>query len=70
MPQWLDIDGNHKLDWFFNAYVYGTEVPKYTVTSELRRMGGDDRPFQSDAGGVSDNFTMLVPLYIELRTRR
>jgi len=25
----MDLDGNHKMDWFFNEYVYGTERPQY-----------------------------------------
>jgi Peptidase family M1 domain len=23
----MDLDGNHRLDWFFNEYVYGTAIP-------------------------------------------
>ena len=30
-PQ-MDLDGNHKMDWFFNEYVYGTALPSYTFT--------------------------------------
>ena len=71
MPQWMDIEKNHKLDWFFNAYVYGTEVPKYTVTSEFTKNGDETSVhFKLTQAGVSDGFTMLVPIYIELGDKR
>jgi hypothetical protein len=25
----MDLDGNQKMDWFFNQYVYGTDLPTY-----------------------------------------
>jgi hypothetical protein len=25
----IDLAGNHKMDWFFNEYVYGTDYPTY-----------------------------------------
>lgn len=27
IPQ-MDLDGNHRMDWFFNEYVYGTGAPR------------------------------------------
>ena len=27
----MDLDGNHRMDWFFNQYVYGTQVPTYKL---------------------------------------
>ena len=36
MPKSMDLRGDGKLDWFFDEYVYGTELPHYTVSSELR----------------------------------
>jgi hypothetical protein len=35
MPPWLNLDKNNRLDWFFNAYVYGTEIPSYAITSQV-----------------------------------
>jgi aminopeptidase N len=67
MPAALDVDHNHRLDWFFNAYVYGTEIPKYTVTSEFTE---DSVHFKVTQSGVSDDFTMLVPVYMELADKR
>ena len=28
----MDFDGNHRLDWFFNEYVYGTALPTYKLS--------------------------------------
>ncbi len=30
-PQ-MDLDGNYKMNWFFNEYVYGTALPSYNFT--------------------------------------
>lgn len=66
MPPWMDIDKNHKLDWFFDAYVYGTEVPNYAVTSSFEKQGDNTvAHFKVTQSGVSSNFRMMVPLYIE-----
>ena len=70
MPPWMDIEQNHKLDWFFNAYVYGTEVPTYNVTSSFEKKGDETIVhFKLTQSGVSENFTMMVPLYIEFENK-
>jgi hypothetical protein len=71
MPKWLDLDHNHKLDWFFNAYVYGTEVPKYSITSDFTQQGEQTTVhLKLTQAGVSPQFTMLVPVYMELEDKR
>ena len=71
MPQWMDVDHNHKLDWFFDAYVYGTEVPKYTMTSTFEKNGEETTAHITlTQSGVSNDFRMLVPIYIELADKR
>ena len=72
MPRWMDMQGTHRLDWFFDAYVYGTEVPKYTVTSEFTKNGDDTTTmhFKVTQSGVSDDFRMLVPVYVEFEDKR
>jgi hypothetical protein len=64
----MDLLGNHKMDWFFNQFVYGTDYPAYRL----------EHSFSSDASGgwvlnikitqadVSPDFVMVVPLYLEL----
>ncbi len=66
MPAWADLSGQHNLDWFFDAWVYGTEIPKYTVTSEFTKQGDDTMVhFKITQSGVSPQFAMSVPVYIE-----
>lgn len=36
MPKSMDLRGDGKLDWFFDEYVYGTEMPHYTVSRSLQ----------------------------------
>jgi len=70
MPGWMDLDRNHKLDWFFNEYVYGTAVPKYTATSEVTKSGDDAvLHFKVSQSGVPDDFEMLVPVYLEFEDK-
>jgi Peptidase family M1 domain len=64
----MDLDGNHKLDWFFNDYVYGTQLPSYKFDASF-----DTAPdgtivlnFNIAQSNVDGKFAMLVPVYIEL----
>jgi Peptidase family M1 domain len=71
MPPWLNLDGNNRLDWFFNAYVYGTEIPSYTVTSQVEKKGEETSVhFKLIQSGVSEDFTMRVPIYLEYENNR
>jgi hypothetical protein len=66
MPPWLDVDRNHRLDWFFNAYVYGTAIPKYSVTAEFTKKGDETEVhFKLSQDGVPSDFKMVVPLYLQ-----
>lgn len=64
MTRQMDLDGNGKMDWFFNEYVYGTEMPSYKFDYELTD-GGTTLNGHLTQSGVSDNFKMLVPVYID-----
>ncbi len=64
----MDLDGNHTLDWFFNEYVYGTQLPAYKLESSFD-VGADGDVIMSmkvTQSNVDDHFRMLVPLYLEL----
>jgi aminopeptidase N len=66
MSQAMDLDGNHKMDWFFNEYVYGIELPAYHFQGQVTQDG--DRSvlhFTLAQSGVSPGFKMMVPLYLE-----
>jgi hypothetical protein len=54
------------MDWFFNEYVYGIELPAYHFQGQVTQDG--DRSvlhFTLAQSGVSPGFKMMVPLYLE-----
>jgi len=64
----MDIDQNRKMDWFFNEWVYGSEIPSYRFEYSVE---------QEDTGKylvkatltqseVSDKFKMIVPVYVDI----
>jgi len=64
----MDLDGNHKMDWFFNEYVYGTQLPAYKMDSSFD-IGADGDVvlnMKVTQSNVDEHFRMLVPLYLEL----
>ncbi|MGB6744057.1 MAG: M1 family aminopeptidase, partial [Terracidiphilus sp.] len=67
----MDLDGNHKMDWFFNEYVYGTDLPAYHFESQLTPDGDKTTlHFKLVQSGVGSEFKMVVPLYIEFADGR
>jgi hypothetical protein len=66
-PQ-MDLGGNHKMDWFFNEYVYGTALPTYAFdySFETGPSGEIVLALKLTQSGVDSNFRMLVPIYLEL----
>lgn len=68
MPPNLDLDRNKRMDWFFNEWVYGTEVPAYKLQYTLTPEPGGKMLLKATItqSGVSANFKMLVPVYLEV----
>jgi hypothetical protein len=64
MTRQMDLDNNGRMDWFFNEYVYGTEMPSYKFSYELTD-GGTTLNGHVTQSGVSDNFKMMVPVYVD-----
>ena len=64
----MDLAGNHKMDWFFNEYVYGTQLPSYKLDSsfDIAPDGDVVLKIKIAQSNVDDNFRMLVPLYLEM----
>lgn len=52
------------MDWFFDEWVYGTEMPSYKFEYQLAD-GGTTLSGKITQSGVSDNFKMLVPVYVD-----
>jgi hypothetical protein len=71
MSAGMDLDKNHRMDWFFNQYVYGTDLPNYHFESQVTQNGdATNLHFKLTQSGVPDNFKMLVPIYLELSDGR
>jgi hypothetical protein len=69
MPKSMDLRGDGKLDWFFDEYVYGTELPHYTVSSDFT-VGADGVTschLKLEQSNVSKSFVMPVPLYLQMQ---
>jgi aminopeptidase N len=68
LPEWADATGDGKLDWFFNEYVYGTELPHYDLSSNFTTGtdGVTQVHFKIVQSGVSDKFIMIVPIYLQM----
>jgi aminopeptidase N len=67
MTREMDVDGNHKMDWFFNEFVYGTEYPSYKFEHSFSRDANGDvvLNFKLSQSDVSKEFAMLVPVYLD-----
>jgi aminopeptidase N len=68
----MDMEGNHRMDWFFNEYVYGTALPSYSINYTFDKDPSGDVVFgfKITESGVDDKFRMLVPIYLELADGR
>ncbi len=62
----MNLYKDGSMDWFFNSWVYGTEMPKYDFEYSLKKSGGktilNAKLTQSD---VSEFFVMPVPIYVD-----
>ena len=61
----MDLEGTHSMDWFFDQWVRGTEIPRYSVNFEVKPRGKEflirGTLKQRD---VSDLFIASVPIYL------
>jgi len=64
----MDAEGNHTMDWFFNEYVYGTQLPTYKLDSSFESVpdGSYILSLKLAQTNVDEKFRMLVPLYLEM----
>jgi len=70
MFQYMDIDKTHKMDWFFNEYVYGTGVPHYNFEYQVHPEG--DKWYVSGTitqSGVPDGWKDILPVYVHVPNR-
>jgi hypothetical protein len=63
----MDVDKNGRMDWFFNEWVYGMDVPAYHMDYTIAP-GGDGKAVVNvkvTQSNVSKDFVMLVPIYVD-----
>ena len=72
MTQDMNLDGNRRMDWFFNEYVYGTALPSYQFDASFDKDANGDVvfSFKITQSGVDDNFRMVIPIYVEMADGR
>jgi hypothetical protein len=63
----MDIDKNGRMDWFFNQWVYGSEVPGYQLDYDIAPSGDGKAVVNLTVtqSGVKEDFAMLVPIYVD-----
>jgi aminopeptidase N len=69
MTNLMDLKGNRKMDWFFDQWVRGTEIPSYELRYKLTPLEGgkSNLKFTVTQSGVSDEFLMAVPVYVDVQ---
>ena len=67
MTKQMDIQQNGRLDWFFNEWVYDTQVPRYSMQYTVKPgEGGKFRVHvEITQSEVDDRFGMFVPVFAD-----
>lgn len=60
----MNATGDGKMDWFFNQWIYGTELPIIKSNLKAQKLSGDEYQITGTVSveGVSPDFRLLVPL--------
>ncbi len=63
----MDMTGSKNMNWFFTQWVYGKELPRYKLEYSLAGApeGKTLLKFNLTQSEVSNNFAMIVPVYLE-----
>lgn len=68
MTRDMDAAGDKKMDWFFDEYVYGTQLPTQKVDYANFDAGPDGDMVMSikvSQSNVDEKFRMVIPIYVE-----
>jgi hypothetical protein len=67
MTKQMDIEQNGRLDWFFDEWVYGTQVPRYKFTYEAKPGDGGKIKIHVEItqSEVDEHFAMFVPVFAD-----
>jgi len=63
----MDLEHNGRMDWFFQEWLYGTDVPSYRLDYTLAHAEGGKTllTLKISQEGVGAQFKMRVPVYID-----
>jgi hypothetical protein len=63
----MDLAGDRRMDWFFDEWLYGTDVPSYRLEYSLQPVENGDALLEGKLTqtGVSPSFRMPVPIFVE-----
>lgn len=67
MTKTMDLQHNGRLDWFFDEWVYGTQVPRYHFDYQLEpaESGKIKLHMTITQSEVDEHFAMLVPVFAD-----
>jgi hypothetical protein len=67
MTKQMDIQRNGRLDWFFDEWVYGTQVPRYSFKYEFKPGEGGNTKIHVEItqSEVDEHFAMFVPVFAD-----
>jgi hypothetical protein len=63
----MNATGDGKMDWFFNQWVYGTQVPRFESDLKFEKAGADEYRIygQVSQKEVGKDFRTMVPLQVD-----
>jgi aminopeptidase N len=69
MSKTMDLNRNGRLDWFFDEWVYGTQIPRYHFDYQLTPAEGGKVKLHMTItqSEVDEHFAMLVPIFADFR---
>jgi aminopeptidase N len=67
MNKQMDLARNGRLDWFFDEWVYGTQIPRYHFEYQLSpaAAGKVNLHMTITQSDVDEHFAMLVPVFVD-----
>jgi Carboxypeptidase regulatory-like domain/Peptidase family M1 domain len=67
MTKQMDIEHNGHLDWFFDEWVYGTQVPRYSFKYDFLPADAGKVKVRAEVtqSEVNDHFAMFVPVFAD-----
>ena len=68
MTRSMDADGNHKMDWVFNQYVYGMGEAQYNFHATMDYTADGKTHFKAELTrtGVPETWKDVIPLYAHI----